>query len=54
MKETLLAYFRMPGTWAGFVALASGVVTLKFGDAAGQLVGLALTHLGTALIAAPV
>ncbi|MEX8508473.1 MAG: hypothetical protein AB3X46_09210 [Leptothrix ochracea] len=53
MKETLLAYFRMPGTWAGFVSVAAGLVSLKWGDEAGQAASTLLLPIGGFLIGVP-
>jgi hypothetical protein len=47
-------YFAMPGTWTGFVCILSGVVAQQYGEDAGQVVGIVLTHFGAVLVGAPV
>ena len=52
--QLLKKYFAMPGTWTGFVFIVSGIVAQKYGESAGQVVGIVLTHLRAVLVGAPV
>lgn len=54
MKDTILRYLRMPGTWAGLTSVLSGAAAAKWGEGAGALVSHILVFVGGVLIAAPV
>lgn len=53
MKDTILRYLRMPGTWTGVVSAVSGIVSARYGDPVGAIVSQALLFIGGVLIAAP-
>jgi len=53
MRDTILNYFRMPGTWAGLVAAIGGIVSARYGHPVGELVTQLLLVGGGVLIGAP-
>lgn len=54
MKDTILRYLRMPGTWTGLAATIGGVVSARYGSPVGDAVTQILLFVGGALLAAPV